>query len=178
MKIGEAYKTYSSQIHNLWDRKIELSKRQKELSKSKEKKEELEGVTLELSSVNKDYNSVHEFMEQLSELKMSLENAAAQKQQGEAGAEAVDDLAKYIETARRIASGAKVPSSDVKKLMEYSPEMYMSAMNAAAMNKVKSHKEYDSLWDDEENGQENNIENIDTQIDEKELSIDTPELSE
>lgn len=70
----------------------------------------------------------------------------------EASKEAEDttpDLAKILEIARRISNGDKVPVSDEKKLMEYSSEMYQMAKAAAVVNANKKHKEYQSLFKDE-----------------------------
>jgi len=50
-------------------------------------------------------------------------DARAVEEGGEALEEAAVDLAKIMEVARRIAKGAKVPSSDERKLMEYSMEL-------------------------------------------------------
>lgn len=63
-----------------------------------------------------------------------------------------DDMAKMMEIARRIAQGGKVPPLDEKKLMEYSSEMYQMAKQAAMMSQNKEHKQYESLFEDEENG--------------------------
>ena len=50
---------------------------------------------------------------------------------------------------RRIASGGEVPSSDERRLMEFSHELYMAAKASAIMNQDEDEK-YDSLWKDDE----------------------------
>ena len=46
--------------------------------------------------------------------------------------------------------GDIVPPTDEKKRMEYSMELYQSAKNIGALMKKKESKEYDSLWEEEE----------------------------
>lgn len=87
-------------------------------------------------------------------LKTVQHDMAVAKQQGEAYRTAFENEAKMMEIARRIAKGGKVPSSDEQKLMEYSPEMYMMAKMAALTE--KSHKKYDSVFEDEEDNVEEN----------------------
>lgn len=174
MKIGEATQTYSDRINELWERKRALLKQQNELSNDPDKKEELDSVTLELQDVDSKYDVVADFMEKLIATKTGLHNAEVAKQQGDAWAEATEDASKCMEIARRIAEGGKVPAKDAEKLMKFNPQMYMQALNAAAMNKNKSNKEYDSLWEDEDSPTENT--DIDADIDNMELSIDPPDI--
>ncbi len=58
---------------------------------------------------------------------------AVAKQQSEAWASAYKDFAEAIEIAAKISAGGKVSSSDLKKLMETSPQLYAMAMAAKAM---------------------------------------------
>lgn len=61
-------------------------------------------------------------------------------------------MGKIMTTVARMCAGDKVPISDEKKVMEYDSDMYakakMAQMTMAAMKKKQ--KEYDSLWDEEE----------------------------
>lgn len=66
-------------------------------------------------------------------------------------AEAMEDVAKLMEIARRIANGDKVPSGDEKKLMEYNFKLYQVAKSAAMMAKNNDPKNYKSLFEDEKN---------------------------
>ncbi len=77
-------------------------------------------------------------------------NMEASKQQGEVAKKVMDDMAKCLEIARRISAGDKVPAGDEKRLMEYSAELYQMAKNAAMLSRNKKRKEYDSLWEDED----------------------------
>lgn len=88
-------------------------------------------------------------------LTISEEAKARYLEQLEAGNEAADavaDLAKIMEIARRIANGDKVPATDEKKLMEFNSDLYQAAKAAALVNDSKEHKEYKSLFDEEEDG--------------------------
>lgn len=166
MKIGEAWQKYSAQLDSLRYQKSILSQKQKELEDKPDKQGEYDTLACQLEEISKQYDAVHEFMGQLSERKMNLYNIEAAKRQSEAEKDASEEMLKCLEIYRRIASGGKVPASDEKKLMEYSSEMYMMAKNAAMMAK-RSGKEYDSLWDDEEETEQEM--DIDEQIDEMEL---------
>lgn len=182
MKIGEARMLYSSQLRSYQEQKLALAKQKKDWEKKADAvpngKElyEKEGVALELSynAVSEKYDEYHAFMEKLMELHTAFFNAEAAKQQGEAMAEASEDLAKIMEVARRIANGDRVPAYDEQKLMEYSMELYMSAKNIAIMNENKDREEYDSLWADEEEKKENP--DPFEVADSKELSLDAPEI--
>ena len=172
MKIGEAWQTYSNRLDDLWNQKRELLKQQKDLSGVADKVLEYDTVTIELTEVNEQYDAVHDFTEYLFLMKTELHNAAVAEQQGEVLSKAVKDVSKCMEIARRIASGGKVPAEDVKKLMEYNAQLYMQAMNAAVMNKHKSNKEYESLWEEEDN--DTISEDMNAEIDGMELPIEVP----
>ena len=162
MKIGEAKRIYHEQLLNLQDRKKELEKQKKQLEQkqrtetdpAKQKQYRDEAVTLELSyqKVNGKYEENRSVMEQLLEQETAVFNQEVTKQQGESMKKSMQDVAKIMEVARRIARGAKVPVKDEKKLMEYNMELYMAAKNAAAIMELqkKDKKKYDSLWKDKE----------------------------
>lgn len=78
--------------------------------------------------------------------RMYQEQAEAAKKAGES----FEDMARIMEIARRIANGDHVPAKDEQKLMEFSDELYQAAKAAAIVNADKKHKDYDSLYDDEE----------------------------
>lgn len=78
------------------------------------------------------------------------EAVSSARQQGQESAKTTEDMCKYVEIARRISNGDHVPPSDEEKLMNYSMEMYSAAKNAAMLADNKDSKEYDSMWDDEE----------------------------
>ena len=84
----------------------------------------------------------------------AIQNANAAQQQGEAMGDAMDNQAKVLEIARRIAKGGKVPPKDEQALMEYSVELYQMAKQAAMM--AKERKEYDALIEEESKKAEQN----------------------
>ena len=173
MKIGEAWQTYSAQVNDLWERKRALLKQQKGLHGAAGKEAEYDTVTIRLSEIDERYQETQNFMNMLLEMKTALHNEAVAKQQGEALSKEAENVSKCIETARRIASGGKVPEEDVKRLMEYNPQMYIQALNAAVMNEYKSRKEYDSLWEEEDGAKE--YHDVDAEIDEMTLNMEVPE---
>ncbi len=78
--------------------------------------------------------------------------AEERKKSSEKSGDALVDLGKVMEIARRIARGDKVPDRDEKKLMEYSAELYQMAKSAAMLSRLKKQKKHKSLYDDEEEG--------------------------
>lgn len=171
MKIGEARKAYAAQLHMQRSRRSELLKKKEEYQKKLKPDgangtpgNDTPGVTLELSEEYKEMMELQEKIDTLSgqieknekglegliEMENGIINAESAKQQGEAMKEYGEDMAKCLEIARRISRGDKVPAKDEQKLMEFSMDIYMAAKNMAAMNMDKEHKEWDSLWGDEE----------------------------
>lgn len=67
-------------------------------------------------------------------------------------AKASEDELKCIETARRLMKGDRVPPQDEEKLMMYNYKLYMAAKQMGIL--AKEHEEDDSLWEDEEEGEE------------------------
>lgn len=127
------------------------------------------GVTLELSDEYlKKYAQLQEQIDTLTaqieknekglddviQMEVGIANMEVAKQQGDAMEEAAEDMAKCLEIARRISRGDKVPAQDEKKLMDFNMEIYQLAKNMAVMNMNKKHKEWESLWEDEEEKQE------------------------
>ena len=156
MKISQAKELYSSRLDALWSRKRELTKILEQDGQGGPDSPNFDRVELSqaLSQVDEQYNQTQAVMAYIQQRETNLHNAEAAKQQGEAMADAMDDMMKCMEIARRISAGGKVPAADEKMLMEYSQELYMAAKNLAMMNAQKEHKEYDSLLEDGEDGQE------------------------
>lgn len=154
MKISQAKSIYALQLDALCSRKRELSKMLQDDSGSEQALYDRVELSRELSEVEKQYDQTSSAMERLQQRESSIHDAQVARQQGEAMAGAMDDMAKCIEIARRIAEGAKVPSADEKMLMEYSHELYMAAKNMAVMNVHKEQKEYDSLLEAEDGAPE------------------------
>lgn len=127
------------------------------------------GVTLELSDEYwKKYTELQKQIDTLTaqieknekglddviNMEVGIANSIVAKQQGDAMQEEAEDMAKCLEIARRISRGDKVPAQDEKKLMEFNMEIYQIAKNMAVMNMNKEHKEWKSLWEDEEEKQD------------------------
>lgn len=182
MTIGEARQTYSAKLHEFQQQKLALAKQKKALEQKRNRSPEAnekfaeEAATLDLSynAVSEKYDEYHNFMEQLMNTHMLLFNAEATKQQGEAMEEAAVDLAKIMETARRIADGGIVPAKDEKKLMEYNMELYMSSKNIAMLKELEKREKYKSLWEEEEE-KPDNPDPMDV-ADSAEVSFSAPEL--
>lgn len=164
MKISEARSAYTAQINQQRDQREKLLKQQEELKKQQKSGGE-GGVVLELSEeYRKREKELQEKVDALSELieqneenrdriinmEVGIANAESSRQQADAMKKYGEDMAKCLEIARRISEGDKVPPQDEKKLMDFNREVYMAAKSMAVMNQQKKHKEYDSLWGEEE----------------------------
>lgn len=151
MKIRDAKQAYAAQLDALRERKQTLSKLLKDQEAGGAVAPAFDRVELskELSQVTAQYEATQGVMEGILARESAIHNSEAAKQQSEAMAEAADEMIKMMEVFRRISSGAKVPPEDERKLMEYNHEMYMAA-KAAAMLAQRNDKEYDSMWEDEE----------------------------
>lgn len=82
---------------------------------------------------------------------------AVTKQQSEAWASAYKDLAEAIEIAAKISAGGKVSSSDLKKLMETSPQLYAMAMAAKAMAESQEKQTETEITGNEEASKSNAV---------------------
>lgn len=151
MKIHDAKQAYSAQLSALRDKKQVLSQLLKEQDKGVSDSYPFDRVeiTRQLSTVDAQYAATQKFMEGITARENMIHDTEAARQQNEAMSEAMDELIKIMEVYRRIASGAEVPAGDERKLMEYNHELYMAAKTAAMMAQQEE-KEYDSLWEDEE----------------------------
>ena len=77
-------------------------------------------------------------------------NSYVARQQAEAGQDMAEDMAKALETARRIADGHIVPAIDEKKLMEYDFELYQVAKSAAMLHDMEEKRKKDKTLYGEE----------------------------
>lgn len=156
MKIRDAKQAYSAQLNALWDKKRTLSKLLKDQESGRTEMQAFDRIEIsrELNEVNSQYEATRGVMEGITAVENTIHNSEAARQQSEAMARQAKEMAKMMEVFRRISSGAKVPPTDEKKLMEFNHELYMAAKTAAMMAR-QNDKEYDSLWkDDEENAGE------------------------
>ena len=166
MKISEATSMYRAQLAQQRGQRKQLLEQKKKLEKEAgiDQKNEA-GVTLELSEeyqkrmqelqekIDVLYDEIKQNekgLDKITETEVGIFNAVSSKNQAEALQEYGEDMAKCLEIARRISNGDKVPATDEKKLMDFNMEIYMAAKNMAVMNMDKKHKEYDTLWGDEE----------------------------
>ena len=168
MKIGEAQKAYRQQISLLRGQKRDFVEQQKENREKMEqarKKSEEQGVTFELSEaflerekelqekideLTGQIKNNEKTLDDLIEQEVGIFNSVAAKQQGDAWKEYGEEMAKCLEIARRISRGDRVPAQDEKKLMDFNMDIYKMAKEMAAMNMEGEHKEWDSLWGEEE----------------------------
>lgn len=173
MKIREALQAYNAQLDTLREQRKTLSSILKKQETGLEPEVDRVEITKELEQLDAQYEAVFEGREAIHEMSANIFNAEAAKQQAEAAAKYGEEISKIMEVYRRIASGAKVPAEDEKKLMDYSYELYSAAKTAALMAQ-QNDEEYDSLWGDEEedNGEEMSPAEI---ADETEISVSAPE---
>ena len=168
MKIGEAQKAYRQQLSLLRGQKSDFVKQREENRKKMEeaqKKSKEQGVTFELSEaylqrekelqekideLSGQIKNNEKTLDDLIEEEVGIFNSVVAEQQGDAMQKYAEEMAKCLEIARRISRGDRVPAQDEKKLMDFNMEIYQMAKEMAAMNMDKEHKEWDSLWGDEE----------------------------
>lgn len=158
MKIEEARQIYNTQIRQYNEHKWALSQQREKLKKNMElsigdkDQNEKEAVKLDLTiqALDEKQSEYREYMAKLMEQWSSTADMVSSMQQGEAIGDAMEDLTKIMEVARRIMNGDIVPASDERKLMEFSEELYQAAKNIAAMKENQKKEEHESLWEDEE----------------------------
>ena len=175
MKIAEARRAYATQLSVQRGQRSQLLKQKEKLEQEKANRLSVSsetsgnGVSLELSdeylqrftelqeridTLTDQIKKNEKSLDDVIEMEVGIANSEVAKQQGDAMEEAAEDMAKCLEIARRISRGDKVPAQDEKKLMDFNMEIYQIAKNMAVMNMNKRHKEWESLWEDEEEKQE------------------------
>lgn len=181
MKIAEARSAYATQLSAQRGQRAQLLKQKEKLEQEKTNRLSVAGetggngvssdtgVSLELSdeylqrftelqeridTLTDQIKKNEKSLDDVIEMEVGIANSEVAKQQGDAMEEAAEDMAKCLEIARRISRGDKVPAQDEKKLMDFNMEIYQIAKNMAVMNMNKKHKEWESLWEDEEEKQE------------------------
>ena len=158
MKIGEAQQLYRTQVKEYRTQKATLAKQLKDIRSRMEiypdKREEFssEAATLELTlnALDEKQQEYYDYLDKLADQYCAYWNATVAEQQGDAAKEYAIEMGKIMQVARRIMSGAIVPASDEKKLMEYSNELYQAAKNIGALMQQEKKEKYKSLWGDEE----------------------------
>ena len=101
------------------------------------------------------------------------EQAESAKEAADAMSEEFGDLAKAVEIARRLMHGDIVPQSDEKFLMDFDKDMYLGAKSMQALAQNEDKKKYDSLLEDEEEGEGSSVsvEGGDAVIDASKLNL-------
>lgn len=168
MKINEAQKLYRQQLSFLRGQKSDYVKQQKENREKMEearKKSEEQGVIFELSEaylerekelqqkideLSGQIKNNEKTLDDLIDQEVGIFNSIVSEQQADAMKEYGEEMAKCMEIARRISRGDRVPAQDEKKLMDFNMDIYKMAKEMAAVNMDKEHKEWDSLWGEEE----------------------------
>lgn len=155
MKIQDAKQMYAAHRNDLWKQRQALAKVLKEQEQGGSLTAAFDRVEIsrELSAIDARYDAVDKALSGIVATESAIRQTEDAKQQSETIAKAAEDMVKIMEVYRRIASGAKVPAKDEKKLMEYDFKLYMAAKQAALIAK-QNDEEYDSLWEDEEKDEE------------------------
>lgn len=159
MKVGDALTAYRTERKMIVQERRELFKQKESLERKmsateggRERYAE-EAATLELSinDVVQRFEENLKVLDELTEQEAVVWNAEVSRQQADVMEDAAIEMGKIMEVAHRIAKGAIVPATDEKKLLDYSFEMYQAAKSMGAMVQMQKKREkYDSLWDDEE----------------------------
>lgn len=110
----------------------------------------LGAINQNLEAIWKQEQDCYSMSEDIKELEKMFEQ---QLESSENSKEGFMELAKIMEIVRRIANGDKVPAKDEKKLLEYNSKLYMAAKAAASLHHNKKPKKYKSLYEDEEEKQ-------------------------
>lgn len=162
MKIAEAQQTFYAnrkqlveQIRSLYSQK-EKAEAKYRVTGDTSFAEQAATLELSLDATNKAFEEDQKVIDSLMEQWVAINNMEVAKQQGEAMADSAAEIGKIMIVFRRIASGDNVPMYDERKLMEYDEKMYSTAKSMQSLARQlekREHKNYDSLWDDEEKPQ-------------------------
>lgn len=154
MRLSEARQALNRQMDVLDIRRSRIRDLIKEQEKTGAGSFDRVELSKELEGLDKAYEKTFQERERINEVGAAIHNAEASKQQAEAEKEAAEEMMKCLEIFRRIANGDKVPPQDEKKLMDYNSEMYMSAKSMAVMRAGQEGKEWDSLWEEKKEKEE------------------------
>ena len=190
MKLKDAMPIYQRYRQQLVDQTRSLVK-QRDAAKAKfeatnDQTWSDEAATLQLSieKTQEEFNKNQEVLDGLTEQWCLAANAENAKALADPETGMAATMAKIMTTVARMCAGDKVPYADEKKLMEYDSDLYGKAKQAQMMMAAmkEKQKEYDSLWDDEEDGEydpEGVADNTEAQGELPEVPelFETPELS-
>ena len=158
MKIGEARQRYQNYRQALTERTRTLTEqrnaaqRKAKLTGGSEYTEAAATLELSIRETQEKLDANRKVLDALNLQRDLIMQMESTKQQSETSQESTIEVSKLMEVARRIASGAKVPYKDERKLMEYNPKLYEAVKNAAALHNMtaRKRKKYDSLWEDDD----------------------------
>ena len=113
----------------------------------------IDGDTFELSdeiksAMQEAFDKAMEEQAKIVEMNAATHNMVVAEQQGDAMKETMENQAKAIEIAGRIAKGGRVPPEDEAFLLENNPDMYKLA-KLAAMH-AKEHEKYKTALEEKE----------------------------
>ena len=119
-------------------------------------KKEIDKIELQISNLEQDFTTsmkeaFDKSMEEnarIVEMNAAAHNMVVAEQQGDAMKSVMEDQAKAIEIAGRIAKGGRVPPEDEAFLLENNPDMYKLA-KLAAMH-AKEHEKYKTALEEKE----------------------------
>lgn len=158
MKIGDILPKYKAYRNELQDRKKNIylklkdAKEKSKTDKSGMWEEKAAELQLSYDEANEKFDKYEEVLDSIKEQYVAASNAENERALADPETGLGATLAKIMTTIARMCAGDKVPASDEKKVLEYDNETYARVKQAqmimAAMKKKQ--KEYDSLWDDEE----------------------------
>lgn len=160
MKLGDAMSGYRKALNEYNAAGNSILKRKNDLQKSIETMpDQAESIKKQMVTLEISYNAVKEkqdqyqkYMNQLTDMWNMYVEEKSSEENAEAVKDSFDDYGKILEVARRISRGDTVPPEDEKKLMEYSSDLYQAAVSAGMQARMQNrkHKDYDSLWSDED----------------------------
>lgn len=156
MRIEDAKKAYTAHLDTLQEKKNKLTNLLKDNENASTCPPDFDRVEIsrELSEIDAEYKAAQKVMDNILSTENIIYTSTSAIQQGEAAVEGIKELGRLLTIYRRIASGAKVPSNDEYKLMEFSHELYFAAKAAASLNQ-NNDEEYDSLWKNEKRSADN-----------------------
>lgn len=148
----------------------------------------IDGDTFELSdeiksAMQEAFDKSMEENARIAEMNAAAHNMVVAEQQGDAMKETMENQAKAIEIAGRIAKGGRVPPEDEAFLLENNPDMYKLA-KLAAMH-AKEHEKYKTALEekepkeyDYEKGQDNTMHRVAVDISTGESGTEITGVSE
>ncbi|SFA80022.1 hypothetical protein SAMN05216249_102207 [Acetitomaculum ruminis DSM 5522] len=177
MKLGEAIPIFRDYRKKLVDetrnlvKKRDAAQKNFEITGEQHFADEAASLQLSVEQTDEEFKKNQEILDSLAEQHCLAWNAEVARQVSDPETGYAATLGKILTTVARMCAGDKVPYSDEKKVLEYDSEMYARAKQAQMIMAAlkEKQKEYDSLWDDEE---ETNKYDPQKAADEAEANID------